>query len=178
MPEKRAKSTNRETIGVQSIIPCLTFRDRAEEAVRFYVSTFKNSRIVSLMRSESDGPIPKGKVLFATFELDGREYNAFDGGPSFSFSQGFSLVATCATQRELDGVWARLTEGGKEVACGWLVDKFGVSWQVVPASLGEMMSDPESGNTDRVMEALLKMVKIDIKALEDAYHERSRPSGA
>jgi len=132
----------------------------------------RNSRIVNIMRSEG-GPIAKGKVLHATFELDGREFTAMDGGPSFSFTEGFSLVATCETQQELDEIWQRLSEdGGEEGPCGWLKDRFGVSWQVLPRALGEMMGDPRSGNPGKVMEALLKMGKIDIAALEQAYRQR------
>jgi predicted 3-demethylubiquinone-9 3-methyltransferase (glyoxalase superfamily) len=158
-----------EKIAVRSVVPCLTFRDQAEAAVNLYVSIFKNSKINSIVRSETDGPIPKGKVLHATFELNGREYTAFDGGPHFTFTEGFSLVATCDTQEELDQVWRRLSEGGKEGPCGWLTDPFGVSWQVLPTSLGRMMSDSESGNPGKVMEALLKMGKLDIATLEKAY---------
>lgn len=148
-------SARDDKTAVRSVTPCLTFKDRAEEAVNFYVSIFKNSRIVSVVRSSSDGPIPKGKVLHAKFELNGREYTAFDGGAHFSFTDAFSFVATCDTQQELDDVWKKLSEGGREVQCGWLTDKFGVSWQIVPTSLGEMMAHPESGNSGKVMEALM-----------------------
>lgn len=158
---------------VQGIRPCLTFNDRAEEAVNFYVSLFRNSRVLSLVRSDGKGPIPDGKLLHATFELDGREFTAFDGGPSFSFTDGISLVVTCETQEELDEMWARLSEGGEAGPCGWLKDRFGVSWQVVPAVLGEMMGDPASGNSAKVMDALLKMHKIDIATLRHAYGSRS-----
>jgi predicted 3-demethylubiquinone-9 3-methyltransferase (glyoxalase superfamily) len=157
---------------VKSIVPCLTFSGRTEEAVNFYASVFKDSRIVDIVRSDSDGPIPKGKVLHAAFELNGQEYTAFDGGPSFRFSEAFSFVASCETQDELDEVWTRLSEGGKEGPCGWLTDRFGVSWQVIPEALGEMMTHPESGNSEAVMEALLKMGKIDIKTLKKAYKQR------
>jgi len=157
---------------VQTVTPSLTFKDGAEDALKLYVSVIRNSKIVNLMRSEG-GPIAKGKVLHATFELDGREFTAMDGGPSFSFTEGFSLVATCETQQELDEIWRRLTEnGGEEGPCGWLKDRFGVSWQVLPRALGEMMGDPRSGNPGKVMEALLKMGKIDIAALEQAYRQR------
>lgn len=171
MTTKGNATTRNEKTAVRSIIPCLTFNDQAEEAVSFYVSVFKNSRMVSIVRSSSEGPVSKGKVLHAVFELNGREFTAFDGGPSFSFSQGFSLVATCETQDELDEVWQKLSKGGEEGPCGWLKDKFGVSWQVIPAALGEMMGDPESGNAEKVMEALLTMGKIDIKTLERAYQQ-------
>ena len=154
---------------VQSVRPCLTFKDRAEEAVNFYVSVFPNSRVISMLRSDGNGPLPEGSLLHATFELDGQEYTAFDGGPSFSFTEAFSFVATCETQDELDDIWARLSEGGEEGPCGWLKDRFGVSWQVVPAALGQMMGDPRSGNPAKVMDALLKMRKLDIATLEQAY---------
>jgi predicted 3-demethylubiquinone-9 3-methyltransferase (glyoxalase superfamily) len=154
---------------VRSITPCLTFEARAEDAVHYYVSVFENSRIVSMVHSNSDGPIPKGTMLHATFELNGREYTAFDGGPPFKFSQAFSLVATCDTQQELDEIWRKLSQGGQEGRCGWLTDQFGVSWQVIPAILGEMMSHPESGNAGKLMEALLQMGKLDIATLVQAY---------
>ncbi|TMF23294.1 MAG: VOC family protein [Chloroflexi bacterium] len=157
---------------MQTVTPSLTFKDGAEDALKLYVSVIRNSKIVNIMRSEG-GPIAKGKVLHATFELDGREFTAMDGGPSFSFTEGFSLVATCETQQELDEIWRRLSEdGGEEGPCGWLKDRFGVSWQVLPRALGEMMGDPRSGNPGKVMEALLKMGKIDIAALEQAYRQR------
>ena len=152
------------------IRPCLVFNDRCEEAVKFYVSLFPNSKIVSMQRSEKDGPIAKGKLLNATFELDGREYLAFDGGPTFSFSEGMSLMVTCKTQQEVDGYWTKLTEGGgEEGPCGWLKDRFGVSWQIVPEVLGQMLSDHKSGNSEAAMQAMLKMKKLDIATLEKAY---------
>jgi predicted 3-demethylubiquinone-9 3-methyltransferase (glyoxalase superfamily) len=147
----------------------LTFKDRAEEAVNFYVSLFPNSKVLSLLRSEGNGPLPEGSVLHASFQLDGQEYTAFNGGPSFSFTEAFSLVATCETQEEIDETWSRLSEGGEEGPCGWLKDRFGVSWQVVPTALGQMMGDPAHGNPAKVMEALLKMRKLDIATLKRAY---------
>ena len=156
-------------IKVQSIRPCLTFKEGAEAAVNFYVSLFPNSKVLSLRRAEGIGTIPDGSLLHAAFELDGQEYTAFDGGPSFSFTEAFSFVATCETQEEIDETWSRLSEGGEEGPCGWLKDRFGVSWQVVPAALGEMMSDPKSGNPAKMMEALLKMRKLDVATLERAY---------
>src|SRR6202521_1790111 len=114
---------------VQSVRPCLTFKERAEEAVNFYVSVFPNSRIRSMLRADANGPLPKGSLWHASFELDGQEYTAFDGGASFVFTEAFSFVATCETQAELDEIWARLTDGGEEGPCGWLKDRFGVSWQ-------------------------------------------------
>jgi predicted 3-demethylubiquinone-9 3-methyltransferase (glyoxalase superfamily) len=154
---------------VQSVRPCLTFKDRAEEAVSFYVSLFPNSKVLSLLRSDGNGPLPEGSLWHASFQLDGQEYTAFDGGPAFSFTEAFSFVVTCETQEEIDAMWARLSEGGEEGPCGWLKDRFGVSWQVVPTALGKMMSDPKSGSPAKMMGALLKMLKLDIAGLEQAY---------
>jgi predicted 3-demethylubiquinone-9 3-methyltransferase (glyoxalase superfamily) len=159
----------------------LTFKNRGEEAVNFYVSVFPNSKVVSMLRSdgnldstlEDKGGMPKGSLLHASFVLDGQEYTAFDGGPHFAFSEAFSLVATCATQEEIDAIWERLTEGGEEGPCGWLKDKFGVSWQVVPSALGRMMSDSKSGDPSKVVEAFLQMKKLDIATLERAYRGES-----
>src|SRR5438874_10188348 len=152
------------------IRPCLTFVDRAEEAVKLYVSVFPNSKIVSMQRVESDGgPIPKGKLLNATFELDGREYLAFDGGPSFTFTEGISLMVMCKTQQEVDNYWTKLTEnGGEEGPCGWLKDRFGVSWQIVPIRLTELLQDPDREKSQRVMAAMMEMRKIDVEGLERA----------
>jgi predicted 3-demethylubiquinone-9 3-methyltransferase (glyoxalase superfamily) len=148
----------------------VVFNDRAEEAVKFYVSLFPNSKIVSMQRSESDGLIAKGKLLHAIFELDGREYVTFDGGPTFTFSEGFSLMVMCKTQEEVDRYWTALTEnGGEEGPCGWLKDPFGVSWQIVPEVLGQMLSDSKSGDSAAAVQAMLKMKKLDIAALQKAY---------
>jgi predicted 3-demethylubiquinone-9 3-methyltransferase (glyoxalase superfamily) len=156
---------------MSAVAPSLTFKEHAEDAMKLYVSVIKNSRIVDILRSDGAG-VPKGAVLHGTFELDGREFTAMDGGPSFSFAEGISLVATSDTQAELDDIWKRLTEGGGEPGpCGWLKDRFGVSWQVVPKALGRMMTDAKSGNPGKVMEALLKMGKIDIATLERAYRQ-------
>ena len=154
-----------------SIRPCLTFKDRAEDAVKLYVSIFPNSKITNLTRAEADGgPIRKGNVLSAIFELDGREFRAFDGGETFSFNEGISLDVTCKTQEEVDRYWKALTaNGGEEGPCGWLKDPFGVSWQIVPEQLGQMLSDPKSGNAEACMNAMLKMKKLDIATLEKAY---------
>jgi predicted 3-demethylubiquinone-9 3-methyltransferase (glyoxalase superfamily) len=160
-------------VQVQSVRPSLTFKEGTEAAINFYVSLFPNSKVLSLLRSEGISPLPDGSVLHASFLLDGQEYTAFDGGPSFTFTEAFSFVATCETQDEIDAVWARLTDGGEEGPCGWLKDRFGVSWQVVPAALGRMMSDPKSGNAGKVMEALLKMRKLDLATLERAYRSGS-----
>jgi predicted 3-demethylubiquinone-9 3-methyltransferase (glyoxalase superfamily) len=157
-----------------AIRPCIVFNDRCEEAINLYVSVFPNSRILSLIRSENEAPIPKGKVLNATFQLDGREYLAFDGGPTFRFSEGFSLMVTCETQAEVDHYWTKLVDGGgEEGPCGWLKDRFGLSWQIVPSVLGQMLSDARSGNSEAALQAMLKMKKLDIAGLERAY--KSRP---
>ncbi|HEX9566337.1 MAG TPA: VOC family protein [Thermoplasmata archaeon] len=172
MTNNRKTGEGREENTAQKITTFLTFSDQAEEAVKRYVSIFKNSRIISMVRGEAGGPIVKGKVLNATFELDGARFMAMDGGPYFSFAQGTSLFVRCDTQEEIDRLWQGLSEGGEKQPCGWLKDKFGVSWQIVPSVLGEMMSDPKSGNSAKVMEALLKMSKIDIKILTKAYAQR------
>lgn len=157
---------------MSAVVPSLTFKEHAEDAMKLYVSVIKNSRIVSVVRSEGrQVPIPTGALLQGTFELDGREFTAMDGGPSFSFTDGVSLVATVDTQAELDSVWNRLSEGGAPGPCGWLKDRFGVSWQVLPRALGVMMTDAKSGNPGNVMAALLKMGKIDIATLERAYRQ-------
>ena len=152
------------------IRPCIVYVDRAEDAINFYVSLFPNSKVLSIQRSEADSPIPKGKVLGATFQLDGREYLAFDGGPSFSFTEGVSLMVTCKTQDEIDRYWSKLiADGGEEGPCGWLKDRFGLSWQIVPEVLGQMLSDADSGNSGAAVQAMLKMKKLDIAGLQRAY---------
>ncbi len=152
------------------IRPCIVFDDRAEEAVNFYVSLFPGSRIIDVQRSTTDGPVAKGKLMGATFELDGREYLAFDGGPSFKFSEGVSLMVTCKSQEEVDRYWAALTaDGGEEGPCGWLKDRFGLSWQIVPEVLLQMLGDRESGDSQAAFQAMLQMKKLDIHELEKAY---------
>jgi predicted 3-demethylubiquinone-9 3-methyltransferase (glyoxalase superfamily) len=154
-----------------SIRPCITFKDRTEEAVKLYTSIVPNSKILDLTKFENEGgPIPKGQVLNASFTLDGREFRAFDGGETFTFSEGISLWVNCKTQEEVDRYWKALTaNGGEEGPCGWLKDPFGVSWQIVPEQLGQMLSDPKSGDSEACMNAMLKMKKLDIAALESAY---------
>jgi predicted 3-demethylubiquinone-9 3-methyltransferase (glyoxalase superfamily) len=153
---------------MNSVTTCLAFKDHAEDAIKLYTSVIRNSKINSIMRGDGIG-VPKGNVLHASFELDGREFTAMDGGPSFSFAEGTSLVATVDTQEELDTAWKRLSEGGEEGQCGWLKDRFGVSWQIVPRALGEMLGHPEAGDPGKMMQALLKMKKLDIAALKAAY---------
>jgi predicted 3-demethylubiquinone-9 3-methyltransferase (glyoxalase superfamily) len=152
------------------IRPCIVYKDGCEEAIKFYVSLFPNSRIVSLTKSGTDGPIAKGKVLGAVFQLDGREYMSFDGGETFNFTEGVSLMVTCKTQEEVDRYWSALTaNGGEEGPCGWLKDRFGLSWQIVPEALTQMLSDPQSGDSQAALEAMLKMKKLDIATLQRAY---------
>ena len=155
----------------QAIVTFLTFKDRAEEAVNLYVSLFKNSRISSIVRTGGDAPGVKANLLHATFQLDGQDFMAMDGGPYFSFGQGTSLFVNCQTQEEVDLLWEKLSEGGEKQQCGWLKDKFGVSWQIIPTALGEMMQDKDPEKSKRVMEAMLKMEKIDIKTLRQAYEQ-------
>ncbi len=147
----------------------LTFDGRAEEAIALYTSIFENSKIVSSSRYGDAGPGPKGSLMAATFELDGQEFVALNGGPSFTFSQGISLLVSCETQAEVDEYWEKLSEGGKPGPCGWLTDKFGVSWQVVPRILGELLGDDDPAKAGRVMQAMLQMSKIEIAGLKRAY---------
>jgi predicted 3-demethylubiquinone-9 3-methyltransferase (glyoxalase superfamily) len=152
-----------------TITTFLTYDDQAEEAVDFYTSIFENSRILSKNYYGDAGPGPTGSLMTATFELEGHEFVALNGGPSFSFSQGISLLVSCETQEEVDRLWERLSDGGKQGPCGWLTDKFGVSWQVVPRVLPQLLNDPDPVKSQRVMSAMLQMRKIEIAELERAY---------
>ncbi len=147
----------------------LTFDDRAEEAVNFYTAIFPNSRITDMRRYGEGSRGPKGSLMTAAFELEGRPFVALNGGSSFSFSEGISLLVSCDTQAEVDELWERLTEGGEPGPCGWLKDKFGVSWQVAPRLLSELLGDEDPAKAQRVMEAMLGMGKIEIDGLERAY---------
>jgi predicted 3-demethylubiquinone-9 3-methyltransferase (glyoxalase superfamily) len=147
----------------------LTFKENGEEAVKLYVSLIKNSKINSLVRSEGGGPFPKGALQHASFTLDGQEFMAMDGGEYFSFAQGFSIFVSCESQAEIDRLWDTLSAGGEEQMCGWLRDKYGVSWQIIPPLLGQYLTDPDAARAGRVMEAMLKMQKLDIAELEQAY---------
>jgi predicted 3-demethylubiquinone-9 3-methyltransferase (glyoxalase superfamily) len=153
---------------VQKITPFLWFNDQAEEAMNLYVSIFKNSSIKSITRYGDAMPDMKGKVLTAVFELDGQELMAIDGGPQFSFTEAISLQVSCASQEEVDAYWNALTAGGEESQCGWLKDKFGLSWQITPKVLPQLLQDPDPKIAKRVMQAMLQMKKIDIAALEAA----------
>jgi predicted 3-demethylubiquinone-9 3-methyltransferase (glyoxalase superfamily) len=154
------------------ITPFLCFDNNAEEAINFYVSVFKNSKILRLQRFENAGPGGKGTVVTGTFELDGQQFMALQGGPLFKFTEAISMFVNCETQEEVDYFWEKLTAGGNESQCGWLKDKFGLSWQIVPAALGQMLGDKDPAKSKRVMEAMLQMRKIDIARLQQAYEGR------
>ena len=153
---------------MQKITPFLWFDANAEEAVRFYTSIFKNSKIGEIARYGDAGPGPKGSVMVVYFELEGQEFMALNGGPVFKFTEAISFVVNCKNQEEVDYYWEKLSEGGQEVECGWLKDKFGLSWQVVPTILGELMKDKDPARRERVMKAMLQMVKIDVEGLKRA----------
>jgi predicted 3-demethylubiquinone-9 3-methyltransferase (glyoxalase superfamily) len=157
---------------MQKITPFLWFDDKAEEAMNFYVSIFKNSKRGRISRYGEAGPGPKGAVMVVTFRLDGQEFMALNGGPHFKFTEAFSLLVNCETQDEVDALWEKLSEGGAKGQCGWLKDKYGLSWQIVPTALGEMMSDPDPEKSKRVMNAMLQMKKLDINTLKQAYEQR------
>jgi predicted 3-demethylubiquinone-9 3-methyltransferase (glyoxalase superfamily) len=161
---------------MQKITTFLTFEDHAEDAMNLYTSIFENSRIVSTTRYGSAGPGPEGSLMSATFELDGQQFMALNGGPSFSFAQGISLFVTCETQEEIDELWERLAEGGEKGPCGWLTDRFGVSWQIIPRVLGEMLQDEDAERAKRVLNAMLQMSKIEIDGLRRAYESTEAPS--
>ena len=153
---------------MQRITPFLWFDTQAEEAARYYTSIFKNSKILSISRYTEVGPRPAGSVMTVEFELDGEKFVALNGGPQYTFTHAVSFVVNCETQAEVDHYWSRLSEGGKEVQCGWLTDKYGLSWQIVPAVLMELLKSGDAEKRNRVMRAILKMVKLDIAALERA----------
>lgn len=150
----------------------ITYNDQAEEAVNLYVSLFKNSRIVSLNRYPDEVPGLGGKAMSINFELDGQEYLALNGGPHFTFTDGFSLLVNCETQAEVDELWSKLTANGGEAGqCGWLKDKFGLSWQIIPTALGQLLGDPDPQKAQNVMQAMLQMSKIDLAELRRAYEQ-------
>jgi predicted 3-demethylubiquinone-9 3-methyltransferase (glyoxalase superfamily) len=153
---------------MQKITPFLWFDGEAEEAVNFYTSIFPNSKIVSIMRYGEAGPGPKGSVMSATFQLHGQDFIALNGGPLFTFSPAISFFVDCATQEEIDKLWEKLSAGGEKQRCGWLKDKFGVSWQIIPTALGELLQDEDAARANRVMQAMLQMDKIDIAGLRRA----------
>jgi predicted 3-demethylubiquinone-9 3-methyltransferase (glyoxalase superfamily) len=160
----------------KKITTFLTFDGRAEEAIEFYTSIFPDSKITRRSYYGDAGPGEKGSFMTGTFVLAGQEFMALNGGPSFTFAQGISLFVDCETQEEVDDLWERLSEGGDQGPCGWVTDKFGVSWQIVPRRLGELLSDEDPEKSQRVMEAMLQMGKIDIAGLERAYNSVGSPA--
>jgi predicted 3-demethylubiquinone-9 3-methyltransferase (glyoxalase superfamily) len=150
---------------MQKITPFLWFDGKAEEAMNFYVSIFKNSKIVGLSR------LGDGRATGGTFQLDGQEFFALNGGPQFTFTPAISLFVNCETQQEVDELWEKLSEGGKKERCGWLKDKYGLSWQIIPSVLGKMLHDKDAGKSKKVLEAMLQMTKMDIAGLEQAYRQ-------
>jgi predicted 3-demethylubiquinone-9 3-methyltransferase (glyoxalase superfamily) len=153
----------------QKITTFLWFDDQAEEAINFYVSVFKNSRVGDIARYGDTGPGPKGQVMTADFVIAGQQFTALNGGPQFKFTEAISLVVNCETQEEVDEYWEKLSAGGQKVQCGWVKDKFGLSWQIVPTILKELLKDKDPQKTNRVMQALMKMTKLDIAQLQAAY---------
>ena len=158
---------------MQQITPCLWFDDKAEEAAKFYVSIFKNSKLGKIARyGEAGAEVsgrPKGSVMTVTFQLGGQEFMGLNGGPQFKFTEALSLVVNCKTQEEVDEMWEKLSAGGEKGVCGWLKDKYGLSWQLVPTVVEKMFQDKDAKKTERVMKALLQMKKLDIKKLKQAY---------
>ena len=155
---------------MQKITPFLWFDGKAEEAMNFYIAIFKNSNILSVTRYGEAGPGPKGTVMTAKFALNGQEFVALNDGPQFTFTEAISFVVNCETQQEVDELWEKLSEGGQKSRCGWLKDKYGLSWQVVPTALVEMLQDKDAKKSNRVMQAMLQMNKIEIETLRRAYH--------
>jgi len=158
---------------MQKITPFLWFDDQAEEAVAFYTSIFKNSKVGQVARYGDSGPGPKGSVMTASFELDGVSFTALNGGPIFKFTEALSLFVHCADQAEVDHFWDRLSEGGQTSQCGWLKDKFGVSWQVVPDALMDYVGGPDPAGAQRAMQAMLQMTRLDVAKLKAAYEGRA-----
>ena len=156
---------------MQKITPFLWFDGKAEEAMNFYVSIFKNSKVGSITRYGDAGPGPKGTVMIATFQLEGQDFIALNGGPQYTFTPAISLFVDCKTQEEVDDLWNKLSEGGKTDRCGWLRDKYGLSWQIVPSTLRELIGDKDPEKSKRVMKAMLQMTKIDIQGLKQAYDQ-------
>jgi predicted 3-demethylubiquinone-9 3-methyltransferase (glyoxalase superfamily) len=156
---------------MQTITPCLWFDTEGEDAAHLYTSIFPNSKILDITRYGSAGPRPEGTVMTVSFELDGHEFVALNGGPDFTFSEAVSFQVSCKNQDEVDSYWSKLSEGGEEGPCGWLKDKFGLSWQIVPTALPELLADPDHEKAQRVMAAMMKMKKIEIADLERAAAE-------
>jgi len=160
---------------MQKITPFLWFDHQAEEAAKFYVSMFKNSKILNIARYGEGTPMPKGTVMTVDFVLEGERFTALNGGPMFKFTEAISFLVNCESQDEVDMLWKKLTSnGGAEGQCGWLKDKYGLSWQIIPAALGQMLSDPDTEKAQRVMSAMLKMKKINVETLRQAYNQSSK----
>ena len=157
---------------MQKITPFLLFDGKSEEAMSFYASVFQNSKIVSVRRFPGPGPGAKGQVITGTIQIEGQEFMVLDGGPKVAHSMAISFFVSCETQAEVDHLWEKLSEGGQKSQCGWLADKFGVWWQIIPTALGRLMGDKDPEKAGRVMQAMLKMTKIDIAGLQSAYDGR------
>jgi predicted 3-demethylubiquinone-9 3-methyltransferase (glyoxalase superfamily) len=162
-------TTKQQGRNMEKITPFLWFNGNAEEAMNFYVSVFKNSKVVSITRYGEAGPGPKGSVMSGTFQLEGQTFYALNRGPQFTFSPAISFFVKCETQKEVDELWEKLSRGGETQRCGWLKDKYGLSWQIIPSTLGRMLQDKDPKKSQRVMNAMLQMDKIDIKGLQRAY---------
>jgi predicted 3-demethylubiquinone-9 3-methyltransferase (glyoxalase superfamily) len=154
-----------------TITPFLWFNDQAEQAMKFYCSIFKNSKIGSVTRYGEAGPGQQGKVMSVTFQLNGQEFMALNGGPEFKFTEAISLFVSCETQAEVDELWEKLSAGGEEGQCGWLKDKYGLSWQIIPSGLGALVSGPDAQGSQRAMKAMLHMRRIDLARLQQAYEQ-------
>ena len=157
---------------MQKITPFLWFDNNAEEAVNFYVSIFRNSRIISVSRYGEGSPGPAGTVMTATFQLEGQEFMALNGGPQFKFTEAISFFVNCQTQKEVDELWKELSQGGEKGPCGWLKDKYGLSWQIIPTALRQMLQDRDPQKSRNVVQAMLQMTKIDIETLRRAYEQK------
>ena len=158
---------------MQKITPFLWFDGNAEEAMNFYVSVFKNSKVVSVRRYGKAGPGKEGTVMTGTFQIEGQEFFVLNGGPQYKFTPAISLFVNCETQPEVDELWEKLSAGGRKDRCGWLQDKYGLSWQIIPSALGNLLGDKDPQKANRVMQAMLQMDKIDIKKLKQAYDKAS-----
>lgn len=157
---------------MQKITPNLWFDGQAEEAATYYTSIFKNSRIVDVKRYGEAGPLPAGTAMTVVFEIHGQEYIGLNGGPEFKFNEAVSFVVNCESQEEVDELWERLSDGGEPGPCGWLKDRYGLSWQIVPTELNKLLGDPDPEKANRVMKAMLGMGKIEVQGLRDAYEGR------